>query len=69
MRYPYKVGETIHDGELIWLAESTVLKYCFGVGDTKEEALEELAENEAAWLETAQANGYPIPEVENVQEN
>ena len=61
MKYSYTMAQMEHDGEIIWAAQSKELKNCYGVGDTQQEALEELAENEQAWLEMAEENGYPIP--------
>lgn len=63
MKYSFSVYQVENEGEFAWVAESKELKNCLGVGDTQEEAISELAENEEAWLETAQANGYAIPEV------
>lgn len=63
MKYSFTMNRINHDGDLIWVAKSNELIHCYGVGDTQEEALDELAENEKAWLETAVEKGYPIPEV------
>jgi len=64
MKYPYYVRliqET--DGEQYWVAKSESLKGCIGAGDTPEEAVKELEENEIAWLETALEFGTEIPPV------
>ena len=63
MKYSYTMSRINHDGELIWVAKSIELKNCYGVGDTQAEALEELEMNEIAWLETAKARGFDIPEI------
>ena len=64
MKYPYFVRliqET--DGEQYWVAKSESLKGCIGAGDTPEEAVKELEENEIAWIETALEFGTEIPPV------
>lgn len=63
MRYPFKVYKTSVEDHAFWVAESPCLKGCVGQGETMEEALQELEENERIWLETAEEVGIPIPEV------
>ena len=53
-----------HEGERQWVAQSKEMKNCYGVGDTQEEALEELAENETALIEAAIENNYPLPAIQ-----
>ncbi|MBC6418430.1 MAG: type II toxin-antitoxin system HicB family antitoxin [Prochloron sp. SP5CPC1] len=48
------------DGD--YIADIPDLKYCSAFGETKEEALQEVLEAKAAWLETAKTQGKPIPE-------
>ena len=70
MKYPYRVSLVQEaDGERYWVARSESLKGCIGTGDTPEDAVKELEENEITWLETAQEFGAEIPEVpfENVE--
>ena len=62
MNYPYSVFQTTVEGCVFWVAKSASLKGCVGQGETQEEAIAELGENEAKWLETAREVGIPIPE-------
>ena len=63
IKYPFKVFQTEIEGHIFWVAKSSYLKGCIGQGDLIEEALNELEENEKAWLETASQTGIPIPEI------
>ena len=45
-----------------YIADIPDLKYCSAFGETEEEALQEVLEAKAAWLETATTQGKPIPE-------
>ena len=63
MKYPFSVFQTEIEGHVFWIAKSLYLKGCVGQGDTQEEAMKELSENEDAWLETAGEVGIPIPEI------
>lgn len=64
MRYPFNVRLVQEaDDERCWVARSESLKGCIGTGGTPEEAIAELEENEAAWLEAAQEYGLEIPAV------
>ncbi len=63
MRYPFSAFYEKNDNVAYWVAKSASLKGCIGQGDTLEEALKELQENENAWLETAEEAGIAIPEV------
>ena len=63
MKYPYTIFQSEAEGHRFWIAKSTLLKGCVGQGDTQEDAILELQENEAAWLETALDVGIPIPEI------
>lgn len=47
------------DGE--YIADIPDLKYCSASGETPEEALREVLEAKALWLEAAQEKGLPIP--------
>ena len=60
MIYPYRVYKTQVEDHQFWVAES-ILNGCVGQGDTQEEALEELEENEKAWIETAREFEIDIP--------
>ncbi len=64
MKYPYSAQLfREEDGECCWVARSECLKGCIGTGETPEEAVNELEENENAWLETAMEYGIEIPAV------
>lgn len=63
MKYPFSVAQMENDGHVYWVAKSSQLDGCVGQGNSAEEALVELAENEEAWLETAKEVGIPIPDV------
>ena len=63
MIYPFSVLQMESEGHVFWVAKSTYLKGCIGQGDTQDEAIQELKENEVAWVETAKETGIPIPEV------
>lgn len=63
MKYPFKVFKTQVEGHIFWVAESQILKGCVGQGDTSENALTELEENENEWLKMAEKYGIEIPPV------
>lgn len=64
MKYPYStLLFREDDGECYWVARSESLKGCIGTGDTPEEAVKELEENEISWLEAAKEFGTEIPPV------
>ena len=44
-----------------YIADIPDLKFCSAFGETPEEALKEVLIAKAAWLETARAEGKPIP--------
>lgn len=61
MKYEFSVYQMEVENHLFWVAESKALKGCVGQGDTQEEALSELTDNEIEWLESAKKYGIPIP--------
>lgn len=63
MKYPFRVFQCNVENHVFWIAKSQMLKGCVGQGDTQQEALKELEDNEQAWLETAVEEGIPIPDV------
>lgn len=63
MKYPFTVFQSETDNHVFWIAKSTLLKGCVGQGDTSDEALKELSENEESWLEAATEFGIPVPEI------
>lgn len=44
-----------------YIADIPDLRFCSAFGETPEEALREVQQGKAAWLETARASGKPIP--------
>ncbi len=53
MKYPFTVDRAENEGHIYWVAKCPQLGGCVGQGETAEEAVNELAENETAWLEAA----------------
>jgi len=45
-----------------YIADIPDLKHCSAFGTTPEEALHEVLKAKEAWIESARANGKPIPE-------
>ena len=64
MKYPFYTYIDELDGHTFWVAKSLSLKGCVGQGDTVDDAISELAANEAAWLEEAREFGIAIPVTE-----
>lgn len=62
MKYEANVYQMIVESHIFWVAESKALKGCTGQGETSEEAIKELEQNEDIWLETAAEVGIPIPD-------
>ncbi len=58
---PYSI-ELTPDEDGVWFAAVPLLKGCITQGDSREDALVMLDEAKALWLETALAEGIPIPE-------
>lgn len=63
MKYPFVVYLTQVDNHKFWIAESKSLKGCAGQGETPEEAIRELENNENEWLLAAKEYSIAIPEV------
>ena len=49
------------DDHAFWVAESTSLKGCVGQGETSDEAIAELEQNEKEWIDTAHKFGMSVP--------
>ena len=60
MRYEARIYQMTVEDHTFWVAESKSLKGCVGQGDTSDEAIKELEENENEWLETARELGITI---------
>lgn len=67
MIYPYTTKYYEANDHTFWIAESACLKGCVGQGDTLEEAISQLNENEKEWLQTAKTLNIPIPKLVPVQ--
>lgn len=63
MIYPCKFYKMQVEDHTFWGAESLVLKGCVGQGDTFEEAVKSIEENEKVWMETAKEYGFEIPSI------
>lgn len=62
MLYEFNVYQMEVDNHIFWVAESKALKGCVGQGETSEEAIRELEENEKEWISTAKEFNIPIPD-------
>ena len=62
MLYEFNVYQMEVDNHIFWVAESKALKGCVGQGETSEEAIRELEENEKEWIATAKEFNIPIPD-------
>ncbi len=62
MKYEANIYQMKVDEHTFWVAESRVLKGCVGQGDTSDDAIKELEQNEEEWLETAAEMDIPIPQ-------
>lgn len=61
MNYEFSVYQMEVEGHIFWAAESKALTGCVGQGESAEEAINELSDNESDWLKTAKELGIPIP--------
>lgn len=61
MKYNFNTEMMEVEGHTFWVAKSLVLKGCVGQGDTVEEAIAELEDNELEWLDSAKKYNIPIP--------
>lgn len=59
-RYHINLFWSASDG--CWIADVPDLRACSAFGDTPEEALSEVKDAMAGWLEVARERGFPIPE-------
>lgn len=57
----YHINVFFSEADECWVADIPDLKYCSAFGDTAEVALREVLVAKEGWLETAQAEGKPIP--------
>ena len=57
----YHINVFYSEEDEAYVADIPDLKYCSAFGDTPEEALLQVLIAKEAWLESARANGKPIP--------
>lgn len=57
----YHINVFYSDADQCWVADIPDLKYCSAFGDTAEQAVHEVMIAKEGWLETASAEGKPIP--------
>ncbi|PSB29710.1 type II toxin-antitoxin system HicB family antitoxin [Stenomitos frigidus] len=57
----YHINIFYSDEDDGYIADIPDLKYCSAFGDTAEAAVHEVLKAKGAWLETAKAEGKPIP--------
>lgn len=57
----YHVNVFWSDEDDCYVADIPDLRYCSAFGDSAEQALHEVLQAKQAWLETARAEGRPIP--------
>ncbi|MCI2062476.1 MAG: type II toxin-antitoxin system HicB family antitoxin [Eubacteriaceae bacterium] len=69
MKYGFNVYKTENEDHCFWIAKSEDLKGCVGQGETVDEAIAELKENEEEWLNAANEYGMDIPDVTCKKEN
>lgn len=62
MQPRYHINVFWSDEDACWIADVPDLRYCSAHGDTPEEAVAEARVATELWLESAAANGIPIPE-------
>ncbi|MBW4659889.1 MAG: type II toxin-antitoxin system HicB family antitoxin [Drouetiella hepatica Uher 2000/2452] len=58
----YHINIFYSEADQGYIADIPDLKYCSAFGDTEEEALREVLQAKAVWLETAAVEHKPIPE-------
>ena len=61
MKTDYHINIFYSEQDEGYIADIPDLKACSAFGQTAEEALHEVEEAKQAWLESAQAEGKPIP--------
>ena len=63
MIYPFRVFLQEENQNQYWVAKSTCLKGCIGQGNTANEAIKELEDNELEWIEAAKIAGIDVPKI------
>lgn len=61
MLYEANIYQMQVEDHTFWVAESKALKGCVGQGETSDEAIAELEQNEKEWIITAKDFNIPIP--------
>ena len=62
MKRDYHINIFFSEEDGGYIADIPDLEFCSAFGETPAEALKEVETAKKAWLETAQAEGKPIPE-------
>lgn len=62
MQHRYHINVFWSDEDHCWIADVPDLKPCSAHGDTVQEAMREVGDAIEGWLETAVANGFPVPD-------
>lgn len=57
----YHINVFYSNEDEAYVADIPDLAYCSAIGDTPEEALQEVIKAKEVWIESARANGKPIP--------
>lgn len=57
----YHINIFYSEADEAYIADIPDLKYCSALGETPQEALAEVLQAKALWLETAHSQGKPIP--------
>lgn len=61
MKYNFSVSRELVEDHVYWIARCKEVNTIVGQGDTPEEAITELEENEESWLAIAAEHGLEIP--------
>ena len=61
-QYQINLTKREEDDEEYWFAEIPDLPGCYSHGSTPDEAVEQLADAKATWIESCLADGYEVPE-------
>lgn len=63
MIYGFRAYPAKSEQDTFWIAENSQLNGCVAQGDTLDQTLDSLAENELEWISTATEQGLVIPTV------
>ena len=57
----YHINIFYSEADEVYIAYIPDLKYCSALGETPQEALDEVLQAKALWLEAARSQGKPVP--------